>query len=159
MYFGTGISCQLYMCVFPFVQGSEFMLKEGVTEPRWRVSHLSEEWSSWRDEARIPAGGFYGLGNPCLCRVCGFLPLEVISIGVFHVGTPVCSAARDPWRGLALACILHGSCSSLERAFWLFCEMYTRAFGVSLVYYSVHLQCILVFLFKGQIERAGGFHI
>ena len=77
---------------------------------------------------------FMAWGNPCLCGVCGFLPLEVISVGVFHVGTPVCSAARDPWRGLALACVLHGSCSSLERAFWLFCEMYTRAFGVSLVY-------------------------
>ena len=84
------------------------------------------------------------------------MPLEVISIGVFHVGTAVYSAACDPWQGLALACVLHGSCSSLERAFWLFCEIYTRAFGVSLVYYSVHLQCIPVFLFKCQTERAGG---
>lgn len=75
MYFGTGVRCQLYMCVFPFVQGSEFMLKEGVTEQRWRVS--PSEWSSWRDEARIPAGAFMAWGIRASAEFVDFCPLKL----------------------------------------------------------------------------------
>lgn len=81
-------------------------------------------------------------GNPCLCRVCGFLSLEVISTGLFYVGTPVCSRARDPWQELALACVQHGDRFLLETSSWLFCEMCTCAFGMRLVYYCMPLQCI-----------------
>lgn len=77
---------------------------------------------------------------------------DAASIGLFHLGTPVRSRARDPWQTRALACVLRGDRSLLEMS-WLFSEMYTCAFGLSLAYYSLHLQCVY-FILRCHVERA-----
>lgn len=65
----------------------------------------------------------------------------------------MCSSARDPWQEKALACVPHGDRSLLEMSSWLFCETYTCAFGKSVVYYSLCLQCTY-FISKCHVERA-----
>lgn len=111
MYFGTDTSNQWCRLKSLSVQGTASILREGVTEedggrpvPGTRVALRSP----YRDEARLPLRRLFCPAVTCLCKVCGFLSLEVLTAGLFHLRTPVCSGARDPWQARALACILHG---------------------------------------------------